>query len=128
MKTVKVNLKSRQMLPQYTDEQLTWLAERVGLTLAQLKRLHGAAWATYQAIGYDLAQANEGKTMKREDLVEVVLDASYMETYGNLQVRHGRDGLPAPELVAWLKTKASKYKLEHVYEAVGAGFPFAEYE
>jgi hypothetical protein len=118
MKYPVVNLKSRKMLPQYTDLQLTTLAERVGLSLAELKLLHRAAHDTYQAIGYDLSEANGGKGIDRESLVEVVLDASYMEMYGRL----------TPEIKEWLKKKASTYNLSWVYAAVGAGFPFAKYE
>lgn len=121
---VKVNLKSRQMLPRYTAEELTVLAGRVGLTLEQLKAIHDLANATYQYIGFDLAEANGGKAMKRADLVEVVLDANYMETADS----QGGPKRLTPELREWLSTKASKFPLAHVYEAVGAAFPYPEYE
>src|SRR5579864_6550799 len=96
-KAFPINIKSKKMLPKFTDEQLTFLAGRVGLTLEQLKVIHSAAHQTYQQIGYDLAEANGGKGIKRADLVEVVLDASYIE------MNAGR--LLTPELKAWLSSK-----------------------
>jgi hypothetical protein len=115
-KKLKVPIKSRKQLPRYSDVELTILAERVGLTLPLLKELHRAGHATYEAIGYDLAALNEGKGMKREELVEVVLDASYIEMYGG----------PSPELKTWLHS--TKNSLEDVYGAMAAGFPYALYE
>jgi hypothetical protein len=122
-KVVKVNLKSRSMLPKYSDAELTGLAERVGLTLEQLKEIHRAAHATYQAIGADLAECNEGRGMKRADLVEVVLDASYMESFG----WYPATAIPA-ELKEWLRTKSMQFPLDQVYQAVGAGFLYPGYE
>lgn len=113
-KVVKVNLKSRAILPRYSDDELTGLAERVGLTLAQLKKLHGLAQATYQYIGHDLGGG------KREMIVEVVLDANYLE-----MANHGR--VPA-DILDWLRNKAHTFNLDHVYQAVGANFPFPTYE
>lgn len=115
LKVPKVNLKSRSMLPQFSEAELTVLAERVGLTLEQLKLLHDLAHATYQQLGYDLQGPH-----KREDLVEVILDADYIEMNSGRRL--------TPELRAWLRSKASNYKLDWVYEAVGAGFPFPQYE
>jgi hypothetical protein len=120
-KVVKVNLKSKQMLPQYSDEDLTGLAERIGLTLELLKLLYRCAHATYQYIGADLAnlEGNE-RGMSRECLVEVVLDANYMDQ----AAKH----ILTPELKKWKEKGYSQYTLDWVYEAVGAGFPFAMYE
>ena len=117
-KCPKVNIKSRGMLPRYSDEELTMLAERVGLTLPLLKELHSAGHNTYQSIGYDLAECRGGGFAKREEIVEVVLDANYIDMYGR----------PSPTLKAWLNTRAGKYKLEHVYQAMAAGFPYFQYE
>ena len=126
MKQVKVNLKSRKPLPKYTDEELTFLAVRVGLTLEQLKVVQAAAYATYQYIGSDLAEANGGKLMKRADMVEVVLDANYIEAADDQRGLAGRK--LTPELREWLNTKASKFNLDYVYQAVGAAFSFPDYE
>lgn len=117
-KVPKVNIKSRAMLPKYSDEELTALAERIGLTLPLLKELHACGHAVYQYIGYDLAEANGGKCMRRAALVEIVLDASYIET----------NTKPSPALAEWLKGKSLKHKLGWIYEAMAAGFPYAEYE
>jgi hypothetical protein len=119
-RAVKVNIKSKKMLPKYSDEELAQLAAGVGLTLEQLKAVHQAAHQTYQYIGADLAEANGGKGMDRESLVEVVLDASYMEMACGRQL--------TPEIKDWLRTKASKYPLTAVYGAVAAGFPYPSYE
>jgi len=122
-KCPKVNLKSRDMLPKYSDEELGLLAGRVGLTLEQLKTVGEMANRTYQAIGYDLAQANDGNQMKREEIVEVVLDCNYMEEHG----RYGRTPLD-PVIKEWLHGKW-KYNLNHVYQAVAAvAFPYYLYE
>lgn len=56
-KIPKVNVKSRATLPKYSDEELTALAERIGLTLQLLKELHACGNAVYQYIGFDLAEA-----------------------------------------------------------------------
>ncbi len=126
MKCPKVPIKSKKMLPRYSSEELALLAKRVGLNLEQLKQIHAAANATYQAIGHDLQQCRAecgepGASMSREETVEVVLDANYIEQYGG-------PAMNTPEMKEWLRTKATKYKLEHVYEAVAAAFPFSEYE
>lgn len=127
-KSFKVPVSSRKMLPAYTDEQKTFLASRIGLTLEQLKRLQEAAHATYGAIGADLAEANGGKAIKRADLVEVVQDANHMEHFGLRGGWSENTRRLNQELLAWIKTERQKYKLEHVYEAVAAGFPYPAYE
>jgi len=119
-KVPKFSINSRKMLPKFSDEELTALAERVGLTLEQLKLVHRAAHATYQAIGYDLAECNGGKSIKRADLVEVVLDANYMVCNAGQML--------TPAIREWLESKAATYKLEDVYAAVAADFPFPAYE
>lgn len=120
MKAPKVNIKSRSMLPKYSDEELTALAERIGLTLEQLKEYHDAVNRTYHAIGHDLAEARGGGSMKRAEFVEVVLDADHILSYGQL----------SQELKTWYagRWKSPKFKLDHYYEAVAAGFPYPEYE
>ncbi len=118
---VKVNIGSKSTLPKYSDEELTILADRAGLTLPLLKELHSAGHATYQAIGHDLAECRDrGVLASREEIVEVILDASYMEMYA----------APSPELRLWLRDKSvgGKCKLEDIYAAMAAGFPYSEYE
>lgn len=56
--------------------------------------------------------------MSRYEIVEIVLDASYIE----------RDADPSPALAEWLKDKSLKHKLDWIYEAMAAGFPYAKYE
>lgn len=111
-KPLFVNIKSPKMLPKLSDTQLDTLALRIGLTLDQLKRLQEAAHQTYQEIGADL----EGGPHKREDIIEIVLDAG--------RLRHAiRD----PELLKAYQ-QLNTHPLDHVYEAFAAGFPYARYE
>lgn len=42
------------------------------------KQAMNTTWAT---IAYDCIDGNGGKAMKRDDVIDVVLDADYMETY-----------------------------------------------
>lgn len=37
---------------------------------------------TWQSIAYDILEANGGENMKRDEVIEVVLDANYLEMYG----------------------------------------------
>lgn len=122
-KKFKVNLRSREMLPKYSDEELTILAERVGLKLDQLKKVQALSYQVYGYIGADLAEANEGKPMKRYDLVEVVLDANRIESFAE-----HNGGKLDPELRDWLGTRSMNYDLEDVYAAVGAAFTYPSYE
>ena len=117
MTVPKVNIRSRKMLPRYTDEELTALAARVGLTLAQLKTIQIEAHKVYQEIGADLAEANGGKSMRRADVVEVVLDAGRVE-----------QGIVDPALRRWFQQERFLYSLDRFYEAVAAGFPYPLYE
>lgn len=103
------------MLPEYSDEEMSALAQRIGLTLEQLRNLHKAAHATYQTIGGDF-----GGNLKREVLVEAVMDANYMEAFGSHYL--------TPELIQWINRVASTYELDWVYEAMGAGFRYPMYE
>lgn len=120
MKTVKVIIKSRSVLPPFSDEELTTLATRIGLTLDQLQRLGEAVYRTYGAIGADLSQANDGKLMKRRDVIEVVLDAGHLETFGRLE----------PDLKLWRSASFTRPgTLDDYYGAIAAvAFPHSEYE
>ena len=117
MKPFIVNIKSRKMLPTITDDQMAILATRVGLELTTLKEIQNAAHRLYQEIGYDLAELNEGKPTKREDLVEVLLDAGRLERLCSLSE-------PAK---TWLHSSYN-LPLNDVYTAVGAAFPYPLYE
>ena len=121
IKKVDVPIKSRTRLPSYTDEQLEWLAKRVGLTLEQLKHIHRLAHATYQDIGGDAVEANDGKSLTREAVVEMVLDASYMH-----HTHLWKD--TSEEIKQWLDRKSMTYEYDWVLAAVAAGFPYALYE
>lgn len=119
--TIKLpNIKSRSMLPQFSDADLETIGKKYGLTLEQLKNLHRCAYDTYQYIGADLHQVNDGKPMRREDLVEVVLDANHMETFNKRKL--------LPEVKAWCDSAAEKYGLNTMYSIVAIAFPFALYE
>lgn len=120
-KCPKVNIRSRETLPEYTDAELTLLAERIGMTLDQLKRYGEAAWRTYGAISDDLHCGPESPgTMKRATIVEIALDASHIDTYGGLE----------PDLVEWRAKRFDHFaKLEFYYAAVAAvAFRDSEYE
>lgn len=49
-------------------------------TEEDLKRVRGMMQSTWDYIGYDMLQVNEGKAMPKSHVIEVVLDADYMET------------------------------------------------
>lgn len=56
---------------------------KLGLTEDEVKAIQRAADATYQNISYDLEPTNKrSKTISREELIEVVLDANYMDNFG----------------------------------------------
>lgn len=120
MKKVTVNINSRKMLPKFTDEELTQIAERVGLTLDQLKEVHRLAYQTYNYISADLAELNDGKPMKRYVVVECVLDASRIQTTCQREL--------TSEIKDWLDNRSMKFPLDDVYAAVAAGFPYPLYE
>lgn len=122
---VLVPYKAKTMLPKYSDEELTEIAATVGLSLVQLKDVQRAAYATYCAIGHDLAECNGGKAMSREVVVETSLDANYINMYG---WRSGGVTGPPAEIEVWLREKVSTYALEVVYAAVATAFPFPRYE
>jgi hypothetical protein len=124
VKCPKVNIRSRTTLPVYTDEEKTLLAEKIGMTLDQLKRYGNSAYRTYNALGPDLAICNDQvrRAIKREYLVEIVLDADRIDTYGGLE----------PDLKLWRDRRRfslGNCTLEDYYAAVAAvAFPFALYE
>jgi hypothetical protein len=117
MKPFRINIKSRKILPNISDEQMEALAKRVGLDLTTLKEIQNAAHRLYQEIGYDLAECNDGKPTNREDLVEVLLDASRLE----------KDSKLSETAKTWLDSMVH-YDLVDIYAAVGAAFPFPKYE
>jgi len=55
-----------------------------GLTPEQIKQFQAAAQRTWETIAYDLLDANGGKSIPRSHVIEVVLDADYMKTYGRI--------------------------------------------
>lgn len=42
--------------------------------------------ATWNEIGYDILSLDEGKAISRNEMLEVCLDANYMERHGTLEV------------------------------------------
>jgi hypothetical protein len=54
----------------------------VQLTDEERKKLIGAARVTWQVIGYDVLTANEGRSMPRDEVIEVTMDADHMLSYG----------------------------------------------
>ena len=120
MKPTKMIYKSKKDL-RFTPEDIEYLAKKVGLTVDQLKSLHRAAQATWQSIAYDILgcageQGGTVKDIKRAEVIEVVLDANHIDTYGKVYL--------TPELTEWLRTKALKYGLDWVYSAFAPAFPF----
>jgi hypothetical protein len=82
------------------------------MTEEMKKRIHSMANRTWQAIGSDVLEINNGKDMPQKDVVEVVCDADYMKTYGN-----------DPEAYAeWKKLYYAKQT-----EIISKAFPHARY-
>lgn len=54
------------------------ITERLGLTLEGLEAFRKAAMHTWQVIASDCVEANKGKELSREAIVEVVLDNDNM--------------------------------------------------
>jgi len=61
------------------------ILKRSGLTLDELKEFRQAARNTWQTIGYDIIEANDGKDIPRAEVIEVTLDADYMVMYGRMK-------------------------------------------
>jgi len=67
--------------------------KRFNLTPKQIKEFQRAAQATWQTIAYDCLQCTaeaEGKNinkvvMKKDEVIETVLDADYMLSYGGIK-------------------------------------------
>lgn len=68
---------------------------------------------TWQAIGHDILEATGGEAIPRADVVEVVLDANYLEMYG---------GLSADEVKAFRALSYNKQKA-----IARNAFPFGRY-
>ena len=76
------------------------------------KRMKRAANLVWEYIGSDVLKTAEVDSMSREDVIEVVLDASYLEY-------HGQD----PEAVAEFR----KLSYEEQEEIMLKAFPFSRY-
>lgn len=58
------------------------LCSKMKITSAELKALRRAAWTTYDAISFDLVGDNDSDMIKRDDLIDVILDADHLELNG----------------------------------------------
>lgn len=99
------------------------LAAKYRLTPEELADLQRAAIQTYQAIGADLH-----RPISRDDLVEVVLDASYIKLFGF----DARNPL-TPRLEAILGYGSAKIGVDRptyreLQDMIRPAFPCAEYE
>jgi len=81
-------------------------------TKEETEAIQGAASATWSYIGYDMLEANEGKALPRSHVIEVVLDANYMDAH-----------LKDKELLARFYRLAYADRIKMVKPA----FPFARY-
>lgn len=52
-------------------------------TEAELKEIHGVMQRTWGAVAPDMAANYGGKSIPKSHVVEVVLDADYLESYGS---------------------------------------------
>jgi len=55
------------------------------LTESEIKLVHNTMQRTWDYIGSDMLEVNDGKAMPKSHVIEVVLDANYMETSNNLK-------------------------------------------
>jgi len=58
---------------------IDWLT-LTGLTQEELRELGHAAQHAWDYIGYECIQANDGKDLPKSHVVEIVMDANYIET------------------------------------------------
>jgi len=93
------------------------LAKKLGISDADFQALIRAAQDTWQYIGYDILQANDGKDIPRAEVIDVVLDADYIVS--------NNPKLPEP-----VKTILKSYdpeKMPFIREAMKLAFPYAHY-
>lgn len=49
-----------------------------------IKQIHRAMWRTWETLGADIMTIEGvGDSISREEVVELILDAGYLESYGN---------------------------------------------
>jgi len=65
--------------PTYNYKTKAVAAAALGITPTVLDVIGNAAYAVYQEIGADLSALNDGKLMRRAEVIETVLDASRTE-------------------------------------------------
>jgi len=92
----------------------------LNLTPEQLKELQDAAWITWNNIGYDCIQANNGKDIPRNQVIEIVLDADHIVS-NNPRL--------SPEVHGALKyvDGYSEQKQKAKYAAMKLAFPCSRY-
>jgi hypothetical protein len=53
------------------------------LEAEKIKIIHTAMWRVWEVIGGEFFQENNESFLSREEVIEVVLDANYLESFGN---------------------------------------------
>jgi hypothetical protein len=113
------------MLPNYSEEEISLIALKVGLTGEQLKTAGDIVYGVYQYLGDDI-HCTDNKSIKRRDLIEICLDASRPES---IEEGRGNRSRMTPELLDWFRNKSMKYNLDDVYGAIAAvAFKYSEFE
>ena len=82
-------------------------AEALGITVDVLDLIGRAAYGVYQEVGSDLAEANDGKPIKRDDLIEVCLDAGRPVQFLKQNLRYSSSMTPAEKLQKEHNTNAA---------------------
>lgn len=53
------------------------------LEAEKIKIIHTAMWRVWEVIGGEFFQENNESFLSREEVIEVILDANYLESFGN---------------------------------------------
>ncbi len=114
-----------------TKQKSMTLAQAVqvsGLSEAQVKAVQVAARATWDAIGYDCLEANGEKTMLRAQVVELIIDADHLSTYGNHGSARETGPLADPAVVAFVRNQPwTAARSDALHAIVAAALPFGRY-
>ena len=104
-------------------------AAALGTTEAVLTVIGRAAYAVYEEIGYDLAEANGGYPIRRNALIEVCLDAGRSEQFLRRELdRFARLGRNVSDIQAAIAVLADSQRCEKLEAALKLYFPDAYYE